>query len=80
MAAPQDYRSRLILERNQLQKKLDKLVQFLGSADFKTLLPPASDLLVEQRGIMGSYLNVLNSRIYAAPAVDSAMPGAGMAG
>ena len=68
MAAPKDYRDRLILERNQLQKKLDKLVQFLGSADFKVLLPPASDLLVEQRGIMAAYLNCLNSRIYVAPA------------
>jgi hypothetical protein len=67
-----DYRARLITERNQLQKKLDKLVQFLGSADFKTLLPPASDLLVEQRAIMAAYLNVLNSRIYVAPPTSAA--------
>ncbi len=74
MAKPKDDRGRLIQERNQLQKKLDRLVQFLASPEFKTLLPPASDLLVEQRGIMAAYLNVLNSRIYVAPADGAGVP------
>jgi hypothetical protein len=34
----------------------------------------APDLLVEQRGIMAAYLNVLNSRIYVAPADGAGVP------
>lgn len=72
-----DTRDRLVKERNALQKKLDRLVTFLASEAFKTLLPPASDLLVEQRAIMAAYLNVLNSRIYATP--PAAAPGSPVA-
>jgi hypothetical protein len=55
---------KLTKERNQLQRRLDKLVAFCRSPEFQEFLPPYRELLQEQRNAMAAYLNVLNSRIY----------------
>ena len=58
------YQKRLIKERNKLNKKLRKLVDFLESEEFTELPEETSLLLVTQSTIMASYVNILNTRIY----------------
>lgn len=69
MQSQSDVREKIVKERNQLQRKLDRLLKFCESPEFRELLPPYRDLLMEQRGHMAGYLNSLNSRIYMESAV-----------
>jgi hypothetical protein len=56
-----DYEQRVVVERDELQVKLEKLRAFLGSPVL--LIPEERSRLQQQEGFMQGYLNVLNARI-----------------
>jgi hypothetical protein len=59
-----DFISRLIIERNELSERLDKLKAFLGTEAFlKTIEANQQVLLWSQSGLMQGYLNTLNKRL-----------------
>ena len=55
--------NKLIIERDELQEKLENLIGFTYSDLFATLDPIQVRLLIIQRNVMGSYIEVLNMRI-----------------
>lgn len=54
---------KLITERNDVQEKLDNLIGFTYSDLFSTLDPIQVRLLIIQRNVMGTYIEILNMRI-----------------
>lgn len=54
---------KLITERNDVQEKLDNLIGFTYSDLFATLDPIQVRLLIIQRNVMGTYIEILNMRI-----------------
>jgi len=57
------YQKRLLKERDKLSKRLGKLVTFIESDEYKTLMEYEAYLLMTQSTIMASYVNILNTRI-----------------
>lgn len=55
--------NKLIIERDELQEKLDNLIGFTYSDLFAALDPIQVRLLIIQRNVMGSYIEILNMRI-----------------
>lgn len=55
--------NKLIIERDELQEKLENLIGFTYSDLFATLDPIQVRLLIIQRNVMGSYIEILNTRI-----------------
>lgn len=56
---------RLMIERNELAEKLEKLCLFTDSPKFMDVVKDENqrELLIKQRDYMGEYLNILNQRI-----------------
>ena len=55
--------NKLITERDEVQKKLDNLIGFTYSDLFATLDPVQVRLLIIQRIVMSTYIEILNMRI-----------------
>ena len=53
----------LTIERDELSSKLEKLTEFLDGDIYNTLTESYQCALVTQSTIMGSYVNILNTRI-----------------
>ena len=59
----EDWYHRLIIEKNQLKSKIDRLTEFLDDEKFKTLTPDTQEDLKEQLVHMTKYYDVLQRRI-----------------
>ena len=59
-----DYKERLIKERDELKDKFIKLVEFINSDKFYELSPNNKQVLKNQKIIMELYLSVLNMRVF----------------
>lgn len=59
----EDFKKRLIVERDELGDKLAKLEAFIGSTRFENLDERNRKLLVAQRDAMRQYSVILNVRI-----------------
>lgn len=59
------FKDRLIIEREELAARLEKLVMFMDSPKFAEVVADKEqrELLAEQREHMSEYLNILNKRI-----------------
>lgn len=55
--------NKLVNERDELQEKLDNLTRFTNSNLFANLDPIQARLLIIQRNVMGTYIEILNMRI-----------------
>lgn len=60
---PVEWQSRVIEEKVELDKKLGALKAFFGSLEYSKLERPDQMLMVEQRGAMQDYSNILRDRI-----------------
>lgn len=58
-----DFKERLIKERDELKIKFDKLMLFMGSDEFYNIGLVQQTLLGAQYKYMEGYLNILNLRI-----------------
>lgn len=58
-----DFKSRLELEKVELDEKLSKLTVFLDSEKSDELEFKAKSLLIIQKNIMSAYSNVLDARL-----------------
>jgi hypothetical protein len=58
-----DYKTRVIEEEKELTLKIDSLYSFVESERFKELDVSEQGLLIEQRGFMIEYQEVLQKRI-----------------
>ena len=59
----EDYKERLIKERDELKEKFIKLVEFI-SEKFYELSPNNKQVLKNQKIVMELYLSVLNMRVF----------------
>lgn len=59
----EDFKKRLVVERDELDDKLAKLEAFIGSTRFENLDERNRKLLVAQRDAMRQYSVILNVRI-----------------
>lgn len=59
----EDFKKRLVVERDELDDKLTKLEAFIGSNRFENLDERNRKLLVAQRDAMRQYSDILNVRI-----------------
>lgn len=59
----EDFKKRLVVERDELDDKLAKLEAFIGSARFENLDERNRKLLVSQCDVMRQYSTILNVRI-----------------
>ena len=59
----QDFKSRLVTEKEELEEKLEKLNDFNQSEKADKIDPIQKSLLVVQAGAMGIYLECLKNRI-----------------
>lgn len=59
----EDFKKRLVVERDELDNKLAKLEAFIGSTRFENLDERNRKLLVAQRDAMRQYSVILNVRI-----------------
>jgi len=59
----EDFKKRLVIERNELKEKLDKLNAFNESEKSKQLPQMQQELLLIQAGAIHTYLMVLETRI-----------------
>lgn len=57
------HQKRVIVERDELKIKLDKLITFINSDLFKKLKKYDQHLLCDQNICMAKYLEILNARI-----------------
>lgn len=60
---PVEWQSRVIEEKAELDKKLEKLRAFFGTLEYSKLERPDQMLLIEQRTAMTDYSNILRDRI-----------------
>ena len=58
-----DFKSRLELEKVELDEKLSKLTVFLDSEKSDELEFKAKSLLIIQKNIMSAYSNILDARL-----------------
>lgn len=63
----QAYQERVVVERNELSEKCDKLRTFTNSKAFENLPYKERGRLTRQYLAMSSYLDILNERIEAFP-------------
>lgn len=59
----EDFKKRLIVERDELNDKIAKLESFIESPRFENLDERNRELLIAQCGIMRQYSAILNMRI-----------------
>lgn len=59
----EDFKKRLVVERDELDDKIAKLEAFIGSTRFENLDERNRKLLVAQCGVMRRYSTILNVRI-----------------
>ena len=59
----EDFKKRLVVERDELDDKIAKLEAFIGSTRFEDLDERNRKLLVTQCGVMRQYSTILNVRI-----------------
>lgn len=59
----EDFKKRLIVERDELDDKIAKLESFIASPRFENLDKRNGDLLIAQRDAMRTYSVILNVRI-----------------
>lgn len=59
----EDFKKRLVVERDELDDKIAKLEAFIGSPRFEDLDERNRKLLVSQRDAMRQYSTILNVRI-----------------
>lgn len=59
----EDFKKRLVAERDELEDKIAKLEAFIGSTRFENLDERNRKLLVAQRDAMRQYSVILNVRI-----------------
>jgi len=59
----EDFKKRLVVERDELEDKIAKLEAFIGSARFENLDERNRKLLVSQCDAMRQYSTILNVRI-----------------
>lgn len=59
----EDFKKRLVVERDELEDKLAKLEAFIGSTRFENLDERNRKLLVSQCDVMRQYSTILNVRI-----------------
>ena len=59
----EDFKKRLVVERDELDDKLAKLEAFIGSARFENLDERNRKLLVSQCDVMRQYSDILAERI-----------------
>lgn len=64
------WKNRLIMERDELQSRLDRLSVFMVGFSFAKLDQRTKSLLRIQRGLMQDYLEVLNMRIERLEAIE----------
>jgi len=57
------FQQRVIEERNELDEKLDKLLDFCDTTIFESLPDEEKTSLLIQQNLMAAYSNVLQSRI-----------------
>ena len=60
----EDYKERLIKERDELKEKFIKLVEFINSEKFYELSSNNKQVLRNQKIIMELYLSTLNMRVF----------------
>lgn len=60
---PVEWQSRVIEEKAELDKKLEKLRAFFGTLEYSKLERQDQMLLIEQRTAMTDYSNILRDRI-----------------
>lgn len=60
----EDYKERLIKERDELKEKFIKLVEFINSDKFYKLSYNNKQVLKNQKIVMELYLSVLNMRVF----------------
>jgi len=58
-----DWQTRLVLEKDELNKKINKLEDFFFSEKRESLLRTDQDLLCVQLHAMSNYRDILNQRI-----------------
>lgn len=59
----EDFKKRLIVERDELEDKIAKLESFIESPRFESLDKRNGELLIAQRDAMRAYSVILNVRI-----------------
>ena len=59
----EDFKKRLVVERDELEDKIAKLEAFIGSTRFENLDERNRKLLAAQRDAMRQYSTILNVRI-----------------
>ena len=64
------WKNRLIMERDELQSRLDRLSVFMVGFSFAKLDQRTKSLLRIQRGLMQDYLEVLNMRLERLEAIE----------
>jgi hypothetical protein len=57
------WKQRLVDEEKELKGKIEKLLSFLESEEFLTLLEREQELLIKQANAMEDYLHILTQRI-----------------
>ena len=57
------FKDRLVKEKEELDNKLQKLVEFLKGEQFTTLSQTNQDLLIQQETVMSKYSAILGLRI-----------------
>lgn len=64
MAILQPHQQRVVDERDELGKRLEKLLKFIGTEQYSGLPELERALLIAQMHHMTAYHGVLNTRIY----------------
>ena len=59
----QDHEKRVVVERDELRTKREKLVEFFSTGLFQSLQAEDRELLLKQQGFMLSYEETLSERI-----------------
>lgn len=60
----EDWKERLIKEKDELKEKLMKLIDFINSEKFYELSANNKQLLKNKKAIMELYLNIINTQLY----------------
>lgn len=58
-----DFKDRLLVEKEELDGKIERLTAFIGGEKFKLIDPTQMTLLQIQLGVMESYSSILEARI-----------------
>ena len=58
-----EHKKRVMAERDDLQKKIDDLYDFLGTVPYRALSEIEQDLLMRQYAVMKAYCSIFTQRI-----------------